>query len=226
MSGRRGVTLTEAVVSIGVLAVLAGGMLAFEVGAQQTYSVQQLRANLHQHVRSALRRMALDTAAALTLPEGELSTLWPATGTDARGLQFREVTGGDGSGPTFGPTIVFVGPHAATLPAGAPASGIVRLRESNLHFPTFDLTTVTGRAGPDGVFGTVDDDTSGVAADGQRVVEVLVPAACAPVTGPMLRVDLDGRVVTFTIRANFRLGDGSYLLTNDLVMTERAALLR
>ncbi|MBX3471740.1 MAG: type II secretion system protein [Planctomycetes bacterium] len=226
MRRRAGLTLMEVVVSSAILALLAAGMMIFEVGAQRTYSEQQVRANLHQHVRSALRRMVLDTSAALTIPDCELSTLWPASGTDARGLQFREVTGGDGSGPVFGRTVVFAGPHPAGAPAGGAAAGIVRLREANLHHPTFNLTTITGLAGLDGLFGTADDQTSAVASDGQRVVEVLVPASCAPITGPMLRVDLAGRVVTFTIRANFRQGDGNYLLVNDLVMTERAALLR
>ncbi|MCW8137517.1 MAG: hypothetical protein KIT58_01280 [Planctomycetota bacterium] len=74
-------------VSSAILAVLAAGMMMFEVGAQRTYSDQQVRANLHQHVRSALRRMVLDTSAALTIPDCELSTLWPDSGTDQHRLE-------------------------------------------------------------------------------------------------------------------------------------------
>lgn len=219
-----GLTLTEVVVSSAVLMVLCFGMLTFEVGAQGAFSDQQVLANIHEKVRLALTRMAQDTGKALTVTGSELSTLWPATGSDARGLQFREVIGADTAGPLFGPTIVFAGPHTGT-PTGADCSGIVRLRESNLHT---SLSTITALAGSDSLFGTFDDLTSSVGSDGQRVVEVLIPSTLAPssTTEPMLRVDLSGRVVTFTVRVNYRRSNGTYLLPDDLVIDERVALRR
>lgn len=222
----RGLTLTEAIVSSTVLGVLAFGMLSFEVGAQRSYSDQQMLAFLHDRVRQALARMSLDTSKALGVLGSELTTLWPATGNDARGIQFREIVDANpASGVVFGPTIVIAGPNTGGTLSCA---GVVRLREDGLHT---DLSPITFAAGPDGVFGTFDDLTSQVSSDGGgRIVEVLVPATLAPSSGPMLRVDLNGRVVTFTLRVNFRRGNGTWLLggatPHDLEVTERVALRR
>lgn len=233
-SSRGGLTLVEVVVSTAVLGILSLGVLSFEVGAQRVYSDQQLLAVMRDQARTAVDRLVRDVNRTFTATvagqdsggaaaTSELTTLWPDTGTDARGLLFREVSGGNSSGPIYGNTIVWAGPHTGT-PSGAAASGVVRLRRAGLTPTSFGA--LGSVAGPDGVLGSYDDATSEVEGDGGRVVEVLVHAAFAPSSGAMLRVDLSGRVVTIALRLNYRRPDGTWLLPTDLTIDARAPLLR
>lgn len=224
----------EVVVSTAVLGVLSFGVLSFEVGAQKVYTDQQLLAVMRDQARTAIDRLVRDVNRTFTTTvagqdsggaaaTSELTTLWPDTGTDARGLLFREISGGNSSGPIYGNTIVWAGPHTGS-PSGATASGVVRLRRAGLT-PT-SLGALGTVAGPDGLLGSYDDLTSEVEADGARVAEVLVYGAFAPSSGAMLRVDLAGRVVTIALRLNYRRSDGTWLLPNDLTVDARATVLR
>jgi type II secretory pathway pseudopilin PulG len=213
-----GFTLLEVVVSLGILAFVSTMILTFEVGFSDVHIEREMRAQLHHQVRAALVTLSTDLGRALTTTGGELLTCDPVTGTDARAIQFREVTGGSAAGPIWGPTIVFTSPGAT---GDLAAAGIVRLRADGLHTAGPLGAFVAQQRGPDGLWGTLDDDCR--LTQGQVSVRTLLPGTMAPQTGPMLRIDVAASLVTITIRSNQRKGTG-WLLPVDLVLTERVAL--
>jgi hypothetical protein len=91
-----------------------------------------------------------------------------------------------------------------------------------------DLATIASLgSGPDGILGTVDDDVRASYTAGIPAVELLLPSTFAPRSGTMLTITPDlgnGLLVKFTLRMNARSRDGSYILDNDLVLTQNVAL--
>jgi hypothetical protein len=216
----RGLSLMEVMVSMGILAAMSTLIMTFEVGYTTMYAEQSTAAFVRSRVRNALVVMSADIGRATTTAAGELATFDPGSGVNARAIQLREMLGGNTSGSIWGPTIIFAGPGATGDLASA---GIVRLRDDNLH-TTGGLNAFRAQqVGGDNLWGTLDDDCR--LTQGKVSVMTLVPASMAPQTGSMFQVDLSGRLVTITIRANMRRGT-TWVLPTDLVVTERVALLQ
>jgi type II secretory pathway pseudopilin PulG len=215
-----GLTLIELVITMAVWSVFLIGTVTALAGAQRVFVDSQELSELHLRAQRALDRIASLASQAVTT-DAQYTPLKTTSGIGSHCLRFRILDSVDGAGqPTYDDNLqVFIyGPDSGT----EPSSGLIVGRGP-------DLATIhaTG-SGADGLLGTVDDDTTTVLSGTIPAVELLLPDTYAPQTGTMLTIDIspppNGRLITFTLRLNKQRADGSYLIPNDLVLTERIAL--
>lgn len=214
-------TFVEVAASLAVLVILLGSVLAATLSTQSVFVEDQLISQLHLRTEEALDRIVSLTSQALTT-DAQFSPLLPATGIAAHCLRFRQVQGIDSATGAVlyddAAQIYILGPDAGAFPC----SGVIIGRGPNLS------TISASGAGADGILGTRDDAVNTIVASNLPVVELLLPDTLAPQTGEMFTVDVTpapiGRLVTYTLRVNTRGPDGTFLLANDLVLTERTAL--
>ncbi len=219
-----GMTLIEVVIVLGALAVFMTGVLMALLGSQRAFAQNQVVSILQIRAQNAMERIIAVSRQAIT-QDTEYELFKPPTGINSHGLRFRLIQSVDAiTGQAVYDDVfrVFIyGPD----PGDYHSQGVVVGRGP-------DLATIhaTG-CGPDGFLGTSDDDTSTPAsAGGPPAVELLIPSTYAPQTGEMFTINAipapDGRLLVITLRLNARELDGSYVLPNDLTITERVALIQ
>ncbi len=222
IQGRResGFTLIEVTVATAVMGILLTSVVSVVFGIQTAFIEGQMVADLNLQAQRAMTRVVELSGQAVT-SDDEFSPLRPATGINSHCLRFRFIASID---PVTGivtyddVTRVYIyGPDAWANPC----AGLIVGRGANLtEIHQFG-------SGADDLLGTVDDHVS-ANIGGLPYVELLVPSNFAPMTGEMFTVDLSsslyGRLLTFTLRTNARTRDGDYVLSQDLVLTERVAL--
>lgn len=214
-------TLIELAASSAILLVVMGSVLTAFLGTQEAFAETQIVSQVQNRAQTAMERIVELASQALT-SDAQFTPLKSSTGVDSHCLRFRLIQGFDvpsGSVIYDDATQVYIyGPDSGTFPS----AGLIIGRGSSLG------AIFAAACGTDGFLGTTDDDTSVVLANGLPAVELLVPANYAPQTGEMFTVNVSpapiGRLVTFTLRINGRKLDGTYVLENDLVLTERVAL--
>ena len=216
-----GMTLIEVTASLVVLLILLGSVMSATLSTQTVFVEDQIVSRLQLRTEEALNRIVGLTSQALTT-DTQFSTLLPSTGVSAHCLRFRLVQGIDSTTGAViyddAAQVYILGPDGGAFPC----SGVIIGRGPNLS----TVSTVGG--GTDGILGTTDDAVNTVVASNMPVVELLLPSTYAPQSGTMLTVNLTpapvGRLVTFTLRVNAQNQNGSYVLANDLVLTESIAL--
>ena len=213
-----GFTLVELAFALALLSLLIVSVMSTVVGIQTSFVEGQVVSDVSLKAQNALDRLVTLTSQIVTI-DSEYSPLKPTTGVDSHGLRFRIVESIDMiSGTTnFSNDRVYIyGPDSGSNPS----SGLVIGRGSTLSEVHSD------GSGSDGILGTVDDAVYALTSDGNRVVEILLLDRYAPSTGEMIQIDINGRLVEFTIRVNARDLDGDFVFSQDLVLTERVALRR
>ena len=216
-----GLTLVEISLASSMILTVVGVSSQALLETQRGVLAGQELAELQLRARNALDRLVELTAQAIST-DPVYGTIAPATGANARGLEFRLADSVSGGTVTwndaqrviiYGPTTSI--PENRALLVGRAAS-------------VAEMRSVA--SGGDGVLGTTDDDYDVSIAGGIPILELLIPEEFAPQTGSMLTVDLDpaptGTTVRFTLRLNARDRNGTPLLDTDLVLTERVALRR
>ncbi len=213
----RGFTLIETTIVFGVSIVFLAGVVTAFSGLQGAVVEGQTISELQLRSQRALDRIVTAASQALTT-DSEFSALKPNTGVDSHCLRFRLLDSVDpltGALVFNGDNVYIYGPDSGANPS----AGLVMGRGTS-------LANVHGNgSGSDGVLGTRDDNT-GAMTNGVPVVELLIPDTFAPQTGTMFEVDVNGRLLTFTLRVNAQDANGQFILPQDLVFTERVALRR
>lgn len=216
---QRGFTLVELSISAGLLVLLLGSITssfwvvsaAFDEEVSEADLVFRARSGMDQLVRIASNTVTSDAAYEL-LPAGG--------GPDRWGLRHRELLEVKNGIPDYEDFLVvhLIGPNTGAAPCEGVVVGLGP-----------DLAAIHGAgAGPDGLLGTVDDDVTAEFVAGTPVVRLLIPSTFAPQSGEMLSItdttSASGRLLTITLRTNLLRPDGTFLRTQDLVLTERVAL--
>lgn len=213
----RGLTILELTIVMSVATILITGALSTINDLQDSFIENQIISRMQLRSQHALDRLTNVVGQALT-SDSQLATLDPSSGVDSSGLRFRFLTNVVAGNPVYEDTLrVFVlGPSDAP----APCDGVIIGRgpsPEQIH---------TAAAGADGRLGTLDDDTSVSLGVDVPAVELLLPSTYAPSNGRMLTINQTpgSRLVTLTLRLNARRPDGTFVLVDDLVLTERVAL--
>lgn len=215
-------SLLELMAAVGLLGVFLAGILGTLAGTQSTFLENRSIWVVQVRAQKALDRIVSVARQAVT-EDADFSFLKPSTGVNSHGLQFRLLDFIDGGGqPVYDDTLrVFIyGPDSGE----SPSKGLIIGRGP-------DLATIhaTG-GGPDGFLGTRDDNTTAAISGGVPAVELLVPSIYAPRTGEMFTINFDpgsdGRLITFTLRLNVKHRDRGFVIPDDLVLTERVALMQ
>ncbi len=218
-SRSRGFTLIEVVVAVGLLGLIAGGITTSFYTIQSAVDDEFTEADLLFRSRSAIDRLTRLCSTAVTT-DARFALRDPTTGTDPWCLEFRELNSVTAGVANYDDKLVY---HLFGPDGGAtPCSGIVIGRGP-------DMTSIYDAAqGADGWLGTEDDNVTAAFVAGNPAVELLLPSVYAPQTGRMLTFVVDpasaGRMITITLRCNFRRTDGTYLRAADLVLSERVSL--
>jgi prepilin-type N-terminal cleavage/methylation domain-containing protein len=219
--GIRGLTLLEVSVTAAILGLLVTGVFSGMLNSQRAFLEDQTVSDLSIRAQNTMDRIVRLAGQALTTDD-QFSPLKPNTGVQSHCLRFRVLQTVD---PLTGDPVyddaarVFLyGPDEGANPS----SGVIVGRG-----PDLNQIHATG-AGPDAVLGTVDDDTTTILAGGVSAVEVLLSDTFSPRLGDMFTINVApapiGRLLTVTLRVNVRRSDGTFLLANDLVISERVAL--
>ncbi len=212
--GRReqGFTLIELATSLALISTVLVAIFGAYLGIQEAFAENQTQTSVRMRSRAAMERI-VQLASQANTTDAEFASL----GSD-EGLGFRLTTNFVDGDPVYDDTLhcFIYGPSASPN-----CEGVVVGRGSSL------LALHSAVAGDDSILGTVDDNTSAIS-NGTRQLELLLDERYQPSTAPMLQVviDADARLVTFTLRTNFRDGEGGFLLGEDIVLTERVALMR
>lgn len=210
-------TILELTIVISIATVVITGVLSTINSVQDSFLENQIMSRLTLRSQHALDRLTSLCGQALT-SDSQLSALDPTTGVDSAGLRFRLLTNVVAGNPVYEDNLrVFIlGPSGAP----APCDGVIIGRGPSPE----QIHTVA--AGTDARLGTVDDDTSVSLGTDIPAVELLLPSTYAPSTGNMLTITMlpGTRLVTLTLRLNARRPDGTFVLVDDLVLTERVAL--
>lgn len=218
-----GATLTEVAIGLGILLVVLSSIFMATMGAQGAFLENEVISRIHLRAQIALERIIEVVGQASTL-DADFTPLRPTSGLSSHCLRFRLVEYYDDylGEPIFNSSakVYIYGPDAGS----EPNAGLIIGRGGTLG-------EIYGNGkGADGLLGTTDDDLKIKTSSGQPIVELLIPSTFAPQTGTMFTVDVSpapiGRLLTFTLRLNFRNPDGQFVLPNDLVLTERLALRR
>lgn len=246
-------TLVELATSVGVLTVLMASVLLGLTSTQDVFLENQALSRLQIMAQVAMDRIVTLTSQTLT-DDPEFAVLDPIP-AETKGnikaadetawntlnkvlshkpvnaglphmisniVRFQSVQSFDTSTGTviFSPEQVYVGGQRTDA---YPSRGIY------IGFGTSLAQIHSNCAGPDGFLGTLDDVTNPFGNASPRI-ELLVPSAFAPTSGDMLMIDTttsaSGRLLTVTLRLNARAANGSPLLSQDLVLSERVALRR
>ena len=216
--GHAGFTLIEAAFTLAILSLLIVGVMSTVIGIQGSFVEGQVVSDLSLRAQNALDRLVALTSQAVTI-DAEYSPLKPTTGVDSHCLRFRLVESIDAAAGTtnFSNDRVYIyGPDSGSNPSAGLVLGR-GLTLSEVH---------ANGSGSDGLLGTVDDSVYAATTDGNPVVEILIPNRYAPSNGEMFQIDVNGRLIEFTIRVNARDLDGDFVFAQDLVLTERVALRR
>jgi prepilin-type N-terminal cleavage/methylation domain-containing protein len=211
----RGFTVLELVITLALLSIFLFGILATVTGLQSTFVENEVVADMHLRAERAMDRIVEMAGGALT-NDPQFAPLKPTSGVDSHCLRFSFITSVDSvtATPVYSSNLVYIyGPDTGANPS----RGLIIGRG-----PSLDAIWSQAR-GADGFLGTTDDDTSTLVS-GDPYVELLIPSNYAPQTGDMFQVDVSGRLLTVTLRLNAVGRAGTFILPNDLVMTERVAL--
>jgi prepilin-type N-terminal cleavage/methylation domain-containing protein len=218
-SRRDGFTLIEIVIACALLAVVVGGVTSSFWTVQAAFDEERAEAELLFRSRAAMDRLSRLTSNAVTR-DAAFALLPIAAGATPWGLRFREIDSVVAGNAVYDDLLVvhLIGPNAG----GAPCAGVIVGRG-----PDLGAIWVAGR-GADSTLGTADDDVGAELGAGTPAVEILIPQEFAPQIGQMLEFSTagspSGRLVTITLRTNFQRPDGTWLLAQDHVFTERVAL--
>lgn len=213
----RGLTLLEMMIVLGVATLLVTGVLSTINGLQNSFVENQVISRMTLRSQHALDRITSVLGQAVTT-DSQLSPLDPTTGVASSGIRFRFLVDFTAGSPVYEDNLrVFVlGPSEGA----APCAGIILGRG-----PSPEQIHAAG-AGADGLLGTLDDDTSVSLGVDIPAVELLLPSTYAPREGRMLTIDMTPgtRLITITMRINSVRPNGTFVLADDLVLTERIAL--
>jgi len=214
-----GFTLIEIAIGCALLALVVGGVTSSFWTVQAAFDEERTEAELLFRSRAGMDRIQRLTTNAVST-DAAFTVLPIAAGGSAWGLRFRQIDSVIAGVAIYDDVriIHIVGPNTG----GVPCDGVIVG-----HGPDLNSIWVAGR-GADGVLGTLDDDVGTEIGAGTPAVELLIPDQYAPQTGPMLELSTtastSGRLITVTLRTNFRKPDGSWLLTQDHELVERIAL--
>ena len=210
----QGLTIIELTITATVLSVVLTAALTSMSTLQTSFTFDQRIARVTLEAESTMDRIRELLESALTT-DSEFTPMEPNTGVDSRILQFRLFDGFSGTSANYETDWVFL---VAPNTGATPSNGICVGRG-------WTMTDVhaTG-AGTDQILGTNDDVTSLPNGATVPTIELLATDVFAPSTGNMLSFNVNGRLVTVTLRMNMQNEDGSFVLNNDVVISERVAL--
>ena len=216
-----GLSLVDVVVGLGVFVIFLVTVTAI-TGSQRAFLQSRMSAELRLRAQNAMERVVRMTTQAIT-SDSQYSPLKSNTGVNSHCLRFRLLQFVDpvSGAATFDDALkVFIyGPHST---GAHPNSGLIVGRGQGL------TAIFNAGNGPDGLLGTADDNTTVVLSGDVPAVELLIPSDYAPQTGDMFTVNISpaptGRLITYTIRVNAAEPDGTFVLDQDLVLTERVSL--
>ena len=214
-----GMSLLELSIAVAILSVVAGAAVTALNAAQMTFVQNEIISQVRWRAQRAMERIVQLTTKAVS-SDPEYTPFESASGVDSHGLQFRLIEGTDVTGqPVYDDVRVFIfGPDDDPWRN----RGIVVGRGPDMG------TVHSSAAGPDAVLGTSDDDLRAMVTAEQPYLEILVPETFTPAAGEMLSLTVDpapfGRLITVTLRLNARSAAGTFLLPQDLVLSERIAL--
>jgi len=219
-ASRSGLTLVEVVATVSIMSVVVGSIAMAMLGTQNVFLQSQLVSRMNLRAQIAMDSI-VDMASQALTADPDFSPLKTTSGVNSRCLRFRLFQSIDALGqPVYDNQLkVFIyGPSAGANPSG----GLIIGRGP-------DLATIHAAGkGADNLLGTADDNTSAIISGGIPAVQLLVPSTFTPRTGTMFTINVApapiGRLLTFTLRLNAQARDGSFILENDLVLTEQVAL--
>lgn len=211
-------TLVEAALTLTLTSLVLGGMVYAVQATQLASAENELTSRVAERAHYAMDRVVSMVSQALST-DAEFTPLFPAiAGAEAHCLRFRFPAGIVGGVTTYNDEQkVFVwGPDD-----GPPAcAGLIIGRGRDL----FEIHE--SGAGADAVLGTQDDVTSATVGGDVAVVEVLIIDNYAPRSGDMFTIVVNGPAITITLRLNAKRRTGDFVFNEDIVITERVALLR